>query len=133
MPKILRDKLNKNLKEHSWKALFKEIQKIKTINELKEFFDRFFTQDETVLFLRRLAVIELIEEKKKYRDIEKIIGVSRHTISAAKDILLGYGYNRRNKKKVYSADETKEKRKLFLTPPKMVGKGRWKFLDEISD
>lgn len=106
----------------------KEIKKIHSINDLRKFFEMFFTKDEEVLVLRRLAIMQLIAEKKKYKEIKEKLSVSGCTISAVKDILLGQGYNKRDKKIKYSYWPKQNSRKKFPSYPRMVGKGRWGFL-----
>lgn len=130
--KILKDKLNKQAGKIVWEILFKEIQKIHSINDLKKFFEEFLTEDERVFILRRLAIIKLIQDKKKYRDIKNFLNVSGNTISAVKDIILGYGYNKRDKTIKYSPwPKSNNKRRSFPKYPTFVGRGRWRFLNDL--
>lgn len=130
MTRVLRNKLNKEIENILRKELLREIQKINSVTDLKKFFNKFFTKDEEILILRRLAVMKLISDKKKYREIKNLLDVSSNTISAVKDIILGYGYNKRNKKIKYSPwPKSKTGNKSFSRYPTMVGKGRWRFLN----
>lgn len=108
----------------------KEIKKIQSVDDLKQFINKVLTSDEKTLILRRMAVIELIGYKKKYHEIKELLGVSGDTISAAKDIILGYGYDKRDKKIKYSSwPEFKNNKKSFSKLPTYKGKGRWRFLN----
>jgi len=128
MARVIRGKLNKKAEAIILEDFLKEIKKIHSINDLRKFFEMFFTKDEEVLVLRRLAIMQLIAEKKKYKEIKEKLSVSGCTISAVKDILLGQGYNKRDKKIKYSYWPKQNSRKKFPSYPRMVGKGRWGFL-----
>jgi uncharacterized protein YerC len=130
MAVVLRNKINKNLEKIIWERLLKETRKIRSVADLKQFICNIFTNDEKTLILRRMAIIELIGQKKKYFEIKELLGVSGDTISAAKDIILGYGYNKRDKKIKYSAwPKSKSDKKYFSKFPTYKGKGRWRFLN----
>lgn len=130
MARVLRNKLNKEIEDILWRELFREIKKINSTIDLKKFFNRFFTKDEEILILRRLALMRLISDKKKYREIKNILDVSSNTISAVKDIMMGYGYGKRDKKIKYSpGPKSQTGNKSFSRYPTMVGKGRWRFLN----
>ncbi len=133
MPKVLKDKLNKETEESIWDLLLKEVRKIDSVARLKKFFERFLTRDETILILRRLAIMKLIENKKKYRDIKDILGVSGSTISAVKDIIQGRGYNKKPRKKRnnITAKIRLKNNKSFPKFPTYKGRGRWRFLNNL--
>jgi len=116
MAYIIKDKLDRNIKEVALKILLSSITSINSVGKLRNFLNKFLTSDEQILLLRRVAVIELIDQGKTYRKIKEILKTSSRTISGVKDILSGAGYNRRNKKKKYSSSGARKivsKRKLY--------------------
>ena len=132
MAKIVKNKLNKEFKAFLLKKLLEEIGRINSSDKLKKFLNKFLTHGEQMLILRRLAVEELIKNKKKYREIKELLDVSGQTISAVKDILLGYGYDKRDKKRKYSilSKPNKKRYNNWLSKfPTKTGKGRWRFLN----
>ena len=92
MAKILRQKLNKEYRKFGWQILLKEIRKIKSVKDLRKFLNRFFTANEKILLLRRLAITKLLTEGKKYREIKDLLDTSGNTISGTKEIIRGTGY-----------------------------------------
>lgn len=122
MARISKNKLTLELRIESLEFLFKRIEKIKSPKDLVWFLNEFFTVDEKDIVLRRLAVIVLLKQKKKYREIENFLEISKATISKAKQILSGDGYGRNLKKRVYSKSDSqpkrKERRKKFFRPYK---------------
>lgn len=137
MARVLRKKLSQNIEKSLWIKLLKEVKNINSVESLKGFLDKFFTADEKILILRRLAVMELIENRRKYRDIKNILDVSSATISAVKDIFEGRGYNKKSSKKesqatLKSRNLKKNKRSKFPAHRFIpgAGKGRWGFLNQ---
>jgi uncharacterized protein YerC len=135
LTKVLENKLNKRTKEFALNIFLKEVKKVKSINALEWFLKKFFTKNERVLVLRRLTIMGLIENKKKYRSIKELLGVSGNTISAVKDIMLGYGYDKRDKRIKYSVwPKSKSKNRSFSKFPKyrtLSAKDRWRFLNNL--
>lgn len=134
MTRVLRHKLDPKIENLLWQRLLREIQKVNSVADFKNFFDKFLTKDERVLILRRLAIMELIENKKKYREIKDILDVSGNTISAVKDVLLGKGYKKRiikteKKRSNFSARTRVIEKSHFSKFPTYSGKGRWSFLN----
>jgi uncharacterized protein YerC len=132
MVMVVNKKLNKNLEEQAATELLEEVKEIKSRRDLEKFLNKFFTRDEKKVLLRRLVVTELLKEGRKYRDIVGLLDVSKDTISAAQDILLGFGYDKRDKKRRYSESSiklTSGSKMGFLSKfPKKTGKRRWAFL-----
>ncbi|OGY64580.1 MAG: hypothetical protein A3I89_02685 [Candidatus Harrisonbacteria bacterium RIFCSPLOWO2_02_FULL_41_11] len=100
---IKNKKLNKALEKEIASELLKEFKKINSFNQAEEFLNKFMTSDEKILFIRRIAVIKLLEKKRKYRDIKELLGISSGTISKISDIIAGRGYGKNpNRKRKYS-------------------------------
>src|SRR3989344_1791326 len=90
--------------------------------DLNEFFKKFMTIDERNLIFRRLAVVKLLKQGKQYRKIKGLLNISGDTISGAKDILVGIGYNKNpNKKRQYTQLGTTRKRE----PKPILPKYKW--------
>ena len=137
MARVLRKKLSQNIEKSLWMKFLKEVKNIDSVESLKSFLDRFFTNDEKILILRRLAVMELIENRRKYRDIKNILDVSSATISAVKDIIEGRGYNkkptRKENKTISTLREFKKNKRSKFPAYRFIpktGKGRWGFLNQ---
>ncbi len=113
--KSLTGQLEKDVLQDLWK----EIQRIKSGSEAEKFLDNFLTNDEKNLILRRLAAMRLIRQGKQYKEIVKLLKISKITISKTKDIMAGRGYGRNpERKRKYGSsysivtNKTKEK-KMF--------------------
>ena len=91
---IKNKKLNKALEKEIASELLKEFKKINSFNQAEEFLNKFMTSDEKILFIRRIAVIKLLEKKRKYRDIKELLGISSGTISKISDIIFGMAFSR---------------------------------------
>ncbi len=108
------DKLTGDLERESLRNLWNEIQKIKSPDGAAKFLDDFLTTEEKKLVLRRLTIIHLVKQGKKYKEISKLLKVSKITISRTKDILAGRGYGRNpGRKRRYGSSYSiiKKKRK----------------------
>ena len=97
--------------------MYDETSQISSPDDADAFLNKFLTGAEKDLVLRRAAVIKLLEDGKKYREIKEILKISKATISNTKDILSGrnYGINP-GRKRQYSKSknfEKKKRKKLF--------------------
>lgn len=108
-------KVNKGLEKKVFRELLSEFKKVNSPESIEKFFDKFMTASEKTIFVRRFTVINLLEQKKKYRDIKELLNISGNTISNIRDILSGRGYGRNpNRKGKYSESRTtKKKSKKF--------------------
>ena len=101
-------KFNNLAEKEIYAELLKELKGINSPNQLMGFLNKFMTASEITLLFRRIAAIKLLEKKKTYRDIKKILGISSGTISRVADIIAGRGYSRNpNRKRKYSATTAK--------------------------
>jgi uncharacterized protein YerC len=67
------------------------------------------------MILRRIVVVDALERRLKYRDIQENLGISSKTISKVRDILDMRGYGRNpNRKRIYSNNSKKIGRKPLL-------------------
>ena len=106
-------KLTKAAEKEIYAELLKEFKEVNSDNSLNAFFNKFMTSGERILFFRRVAVIKLLNQNKKYRDIRELLGISSGTISRVRDIVAGRGYSRNpNRKRKYSAPSSQRKIKI---------------------
>ena len=112
MVKISKDKLNEKGKEDAWNFLLEEAKKINSKLDLKEFFDKFLTPREGLVILRRLAIANLLDTGKTYREIKNTLEVSSNTIRDAKDILANLGYRKKSRPRRNYSDGPKHSRKF---------------------
>ncbi len=108
---------NKLLEKEIREDLLKEFKSVNSNASLDNLLNRLMTADEKNLLFRRMTVIKLINQGKKYREIKEILSISNGTISNVIDILSGRGYGRNpNRKRVYSIikDCRKKRRKPLL-------------------
>lgn len=116
--RISKKKFTAELEKESLQELFGAIGNIRTIRDMDLFLNTFFTTDEKQAILRRSAIVRLLQNGKKYKEINDLLDVSKNTISNARDMIEGRGYGRNpNRQRVYSnlAPKTKERRKPILT------------------
>lgn len=116
MPHTVSKKLNKNTEREATLQLLKEFKDINSCEDLDKFFNKFLTIAEKNLILRRVVVMKLINQGKKYREIRKSLDISNNTISNTRDVLEGRGYGKNpNRKRKYStlANPKKNKSKSF--------------------
>ncbi len=114
--------LNDSAQKEVLRVLLDEIIGIKTIADLDKFLDKYITMDQKNLLIRRLAVINLINSGKKYREISELMEISDNTISNIKDIMAGRGYGRNPKRKrIYSEYKNYKKKKTKKIFPKYKG------------
>jgi len=119
-------KIDKNLEKKVYSGLLQELEKVNSSDGLDRFLNKFMTPGEKIIFIRRFAVIRLLEQNIKYRDIKKLLDISSGTISNIKDITAGRGYGRNpDRKRKYSGWKTRKKFKKF--------KRRYKGADSITD
>lgn len=102
MAKVKNKKVDEETEKEMRSMLLKEIKKIESFDRLDDFFNKYMTSDEKILFFRRFAVISLLGRGTKYRDIENLLDISSATISSVQDAISGRGYRRHlNRKKEY--------------------------------
>ena len=105
-------KLNTSNKNSAREILFKEFSGISSPADLHRVLSKFLSDKEIEIIHRRFALVELINQGKRYRQIKELMEVSGNTISNVKDMLVGRGYGRNPKrKKVYSEVEYFKKEK----------------------
>ncbi len=111
---IRNKKIEKNLEQKVYWALLEEFKKVKTPEEIDDFFEKFMTSNEKTIFVRRFAVMYLLGQNRKYRDIKDLLQISSGTISNIRDIKAGRGYGKNpNRKRKYSSWKTDKKFKKF--------------------
>ncbi len=122
MTRAINKKLNKFIEREIYRELLKEFKNINSYNNLNDFFKKFMTDDEKDLIFRRIAVMKLIKQGKKYREIKGLLDISGNTISNVIDILEGRGYSRNpNRKRKYSISKDYRKKKSKSFFPKYKG------------
>ena len=110
---IKNKKLDKAVKKDVYVKLLKEFKKVESFRNLDDFLNKFMTPSEKIVFIRRIAVMKLLEQKRKYRDIKELLDISSGTISKINDIIAGRGYGKNpNRKRKYSEFKFKEHKKF---------------------
>lgn len=100
---IKNKKLDKAVEREVCIELLKEFKKVDSFCNLDYFLNKFMTPSERIILTRRIAVMKLLEQKRKYRDIKELLGISSGTISKINDIITGRGYGKNpNRKRKYS-------------------------------
>lgn len=113
MPRVTKNKISKLIENEVSIRLLAEFKKVNSKEDLYAFFNKFMTSGEKDLIFRRLAIIKLINQGKKYKEIKKILNVSDNTISNSRDIMAGRGYGQNpNRKRIYSRSLIKSKPKF---------------------
>ncbi len=103
MSKISDRKLAKFLEKNALEDFFVEFKKINSQGQFNDFLNKFLTDSEIAILIRRLVIIDLLKKNTKYRDIKKKLRVSGNTISGVRDILSGRNYRHNpNRKRKYS-------------------------------
>lgn len=119
------EKIAKELDEIALRVLLKRIRGVKRKEDLRNFLNRFLTPQEQLTVKKRLLIDIFLKDKKGYKEIGEILGVSKNTISFVKRELK----RPPKRKKVFkpiSEKDLKERKSRF---PTIAGKGRWRFLD----
>ena len=113
MARLHIERMSNILEKESLQKLWDEIQKIKSPDGTAKFLDNLLTNEEKKLVLRRLAVVSLLKQGKKYREIVKLLKISKITISKIKDMIAGRGYGRNpQRKRVYGSSYSVLKSKV---------------------
>lgn len=114
---IINKILDKSIETEIKLRLLKEFKNINSCVDLDNFFRKFMTSSEKNIIFRRLAVIRLLSQGRKYRDIKEILNISGDTISKTVDIIEGRGYGKNpNRKRQYSVlmkNKIYKSKKLF--------------------
>ena len=108
-------KLNRAFEEKVYADLLRYFKSVNSRKDLDSFFNKLMTSDEKNMILRRLVVMKLIVQGKKYRQIREVCDTSNDVISKASETLKGRGYKKDpDKKKNYSSlSSDKKKFKSF--------------------
>lgn len=115
--------------------LVETIYNLNTKNSINYFLGELLTYSEKVVLAKRFSIIFMLYEKMSWYRIHKVLNVSIATIRkmAIKIDLEEY-------ENILEIVKQKKNRKTFWTEmdivlrmgmPPIVGKGRWKFLDEL--
>ncbi len=140
MKEISQFKSRKEWEESVWNIFLENIEKSENRKQMKEFLNNLLTAKEKKFLVKRLIAIALIKEGKTYREIGEILWISPSTISAIKKSInnrsiyqSSRNFNKKinsNKKRMKGVSESTIIDYLINFPfPKMVGKGRWRFLN----
>lgn len=110
MTRAKENRISENIEKEIIKELLAEFKKVDSSKSLNEFFKKFMTIPERELIYRRIAIIKLINQGKKYNDIKRILRISDNTISNSRDIMAGRGYGQNpDRKRVFSKKYLKTK------------------------
>ncbi len=144
MEEIAKFQSRKEWENFVWQKLLENIRGIKSKKDLGEFLDSLMSEDERKMVIKRLLAISLLKQGKTYKEIGEILWLSPNTISAIKKSIgsdLGYRSDVMLNEKRRANNKLKRLDKIKIKPsnifdywanfpwPKMVGKGRWRFLN----
>ncbi|MBI5147921.1 MAG: hypothetical protein HZA37_02110 [Parcubacteria group bacterium] len=122
MARLIDKRLSKKDEERVSRELLREFKAVDSFGKLNDFFKKFMTDSEREIIFRRVAAIEMIGQKKKYKEIREALNISKNTISKSKDILEGRGYGRNpDRKRRYSTMASNKKNKNKSILPKYKG------------
>ncbi len=117
MPRGFLLKLDPKLEMKVVRSLTREILRLRDPNTVVKFLERFFTKEEIKFIMRRIAIAQLLQEGKTYRQIRKFLGVSQNTISNAGKIIKGKNYDISQERKKQHLNlfpsKNKKEKKLF--------------------
>ena len=129
----------KELKKETLKRIYSQFTKV--ISEPKNkyfgknFADQFFTETEKIMLAKRLAIILMLSEDFSFNTIERVLLVSSSTINKIRTRIDRGDFS--FAKEIVKDKKLKEKFWVELEvllraglPP--MGKGRWKFLDDLN-
>jgi uncharacterized protein YerC len=131
-------------KKHLKTEIYKKIRKqfFSTLGDLKDhssedFVEDFFSTSEEIMFYKRLAIILMLNKGIPPTAIRRSLKVSPDTIYKISRVLDGGGYKgiiksfERNTKKANFEIDLEILLRAGMPP--IVGKGRWKFLDDYLE
>ncbi len=135
MVNISKKKLEDSVFNKMNDRLVETIYNLNTKNSINYFLGELLTYSEKVVLAKRFSIIFMLYEKMSWYRIHKVLNVSIATIRkmAIKIDLEEY-------ENILEIVKQKKNRKTFWTEmdivlrmgmPPIVGKGRWKFLDEL--
>ncbi|MDI6733944.1 MAG: Trp family transcriptional regulator [Patescibacteria group bacterium] len=132
MVRITKRGITQELNKQLVDFLLSEIKKIKTSDGLDKFMSRLLTSEEQIMFKKRLAINLFLGEKKRVRDIRKILDVSKATIGFVRRGLVNLPKKEtRTEKIIAKKDSKKSAHKSRYPYPTYKGRGRWRFLDRF--
>lgn len=86
------NQLTKVEKDELLDKLFEAVKKLKSKNEIVDFFRDLLTESEAIMLARRLQIAQMIMDKKSFYDIKSELGASFDTINSVKRFV-EYGSN----------------------------------------
>jgi len=108
--RVAKKKLDPVLREAAVKLIASKAKKIFSSADMEKFLNSFFTKTEIDLILKKAAVMALLSENAKYRDICETLEVSKNTISKIRNSLTGKEY--------WAAPEKKKAQNVSFSAPK---------------
>ena len=122
----------------------KHIARLSTVAEAESFFKELFTATERVLYMKRFAVLIMLERGYSFSVIKKVLQVSQTTISRIQRERKGgcfdhtVSYIERKRRKPHARHEQESNFITFLEGLLEVvmlpqGKGRWKYIWDIME
>ena len=83
MSKVRPHTVNPKEKFQAVDSLFDVISKLKTKQEIVDFFLGLFTSSESLMMARRIQIARMLLEDKSYEEIQKKLKVGSHTVHSA--------------------------------------------------
>lgn len=109
--RIASKKIPDRLKQLALARVSHALGKVKKSDDVDRVLSNFMTREEIGAVIRRAAIAELREQGMAYRAIEKLLGVSRVTVSKVHESLEQRGYSKNPKgEKAYQSLSGKKKK-----------------------
>ncbi|MEA2112696.1 MAG: Trp family transcriptional regulator [Patescibacteria group bacterium] len=137
MVNISKKKLSGDVFNKINNRLIETIYNLNTKNSVNQFFNEILSYPEKVILAKRFSIIFMLHEEMSWYRIHKILNVSIATVRKVSTKIELEEY-----KNILKIVKRKKNRKTFWTEmdivlkmgmPPIVGKGRWKFLDELYE
>jgi uncharacterized protein YerC len=135
---VSKRQLKKEIYSRIQKQFFSILGDLKNSNSAEYFTEGFFTESEETMFYKRLAIILMLDKGVPPTTVHRTLKVSQATVFKIAKILDKGGYadilKSTKKKNVKEGDFAIDLEVLLrMGMPPIVGKGRWKFLDDYLE
>jgi len=128
MVRVNKTQFPKDLRDQSWEVLWNTARQAPSKEALKRDLGAFLTPTEIALLEKRIAIPILLTRGFSYREIGRTIDVSPTTVNFVKHHLTRKPRTPRR----YSPLHTPHKKRNILLSPPSMGRGRWRWLDDLS-
>jgi len=128
MRKQLREDILEIPREKLWDELYRWTKGAASGNDLRLLLGRFLTTKELAILENRFGVDFYLHRSLSLREIARILGTTRKTISFVKKGLKRVDRQPRHSQSTLVKARVRRQSRRSILPPR--GKGRWRFLQE---